>query len=220
MSELTPLLDKIVKEWKSFNADPKATIPTRRLYHLMEELSQIIAPSPEPVESREEWNIKKHSRREDLADKEAEFGLTEEEMTELDELQSEMIEYHKTIAAEQILANKTTPRIEDIPIGRRELAAVFRDEAETFMYGGTGEPVRHALLGMAKQLDTPQRCEICNAHKVRCDKCQTEWCLDHQTNPLVCPGCGDRPGTALDPSKPEPENDGPPREREEGDGSC
>lgn len=35
-------------------------------------------------------------------------------------------------------------------------------------------------------------CSQCNATLARCPKCGAEWCLDHQPNPLVCPGCGAR----------------------------
>ena len=37
------------------------------------------------------------------------------------------------------------------------------------------------------------KCPICGAGLCKCDMCGREWCLDHQTNPLVCPGCGHRP---------------------------
>jgi hypothetical protein len=40
----------------------------------------------------------------------------------------------------------------------------------------------------------PGRCPACNATMARCGSCGAEWCLDHQTRPLVCPGCGRRPG--------------------------
>jgi hypothetical protein len=40
----------------------------------------------------------------------------------------------------------------------------------------------------------PGRCPACNATMARCGSCGAEWCLDHQTRPLTCPGCGARPG--------------------------
>lgn len=40
--------------------------------------------------------------------------------------------------------------------------------------------------------DPPAKCEQCGSTKCRCDRCGREWCLDHQTNPLTCPGCGAR----------------------------
>jgi len=39
--------------------------------------------------------------------------------------------------------------------------------------------------------------KLCGATLVRCDECGRKWCLDHQTNPLVCPRCGDRPSAKL-----------------------
>ncbi len=35
--------------------------------------------------------------------------------------------------------------------------------------------------------------KVCGASLCKCDLCGTKWCLDHHTNPLVCPGCGVRP---------------------------
>lgn len=43
----------------------------------------------------------------------------------------------------------------------------------------------------AEQAAIP-RCDICGASLCICEKCGARWCLDHQTKPLVCPGCGDR----------------------------
>lgn len=36
------------------------------------------------------------------------------------------------------------------------------------------------------------KCVTCGAGLVVCDKCGASWCLDHQTEPLTCPGCKDR----------------------------
>lgn len=48
------------------------------------------------------------------------------------------------------------------------------------------------MAGIAVAAD-PGRCDRCEATLVVCAHCGVKWCLDHQHNPLVCPGCGRRP---------------------------
>ena len=48
------------------------------------------------------------------------------------------------------------------------------------------------LHGIAVVAD-PGKCPTCNVGMVRCKECARTWCLDHQPNPLRCPGCGARP---------------------------
>lgn len=44
------------------------------------------------------------------------------------------------------------------------------------------------MHGLAIQ-PLPEVCIDCGAGKVCCKHCGTEWCLNHQPNPLVCPSC-------------------------------
>lgn len=52
------------------------------------------------------------------------------------------------------------------------------------------------------QLSYGHRCPVCSAGMCECEKCGREWCLDHQPNPLVCPGCGSRPSDDEGADKP------------------
>jgi hypothetical protein len=46
--------------------------------------------------------------------------------------------------------------------------------------------------GVAKA-DMARYCRTCGATMAECRLCGERWCLDHQLNPMVCPGCGKRP---------------------------
>lgn len=71
-------------------------------------------------------------------------------------------------------------------IRRRLGKAGYSDQ---FFKGARGDELID-MHGVALQ---SLQCEICAAGLVECDNCRQTWCLDHQPNPLVCPGCGHRP---------------------------
>lgn len=54
---------------------------------------------------------------------------------------------------------------------------------------GRGEVID--MHGLALMAEVP-KCPQCGAGMCRCALCGKCWCLDHQVNPLVCPGCGKR----------------------------
>jgi hypothetical protein len=62
----------------------------------------------------------------------------------------------------------------------------------------------HGLAIKEERQEESSRCDVvrrdgtvCNATLCVCEKCGAKWCLDHQINPLVCPGCGDRCGRTV-----------------------
>lgn len=57
------------------------------------------------------------------------------------------------------------------------------------VFGVTMQPV---CLHGVRPFDPAPRCDQCGASLVVCRHCRATWCLDHQPNPLVCPGCGAR----------------------------
>lgn len=77
-----------------------------------------------------------------------------------------------------------------LPVSR----AAYEEIWKLLKDAGYGEQFHGDLIdmhGIALQIKAG-RCRICDATMARCQECGAEWCLDHKTNPLVCPGCGRR----------------------------
>lgn len=87
---------------------------------------------------------------------------------------------HTLISVSPMTYNQLRAKLEDAELQDHILPCV-----------GVGEIL--CMDGVALRVDTMPRCPVCRAGLVVCELCNTQWCLDHQSNPLVCPSCGDRP---------------------------